>query len=154
MNFLKRSTLDVWQVSENACVNGSGKRCQDPCKYIKAVNYCFKALLLRCLRESWLYLWVWNCLIALHKKWSFPSGISSVNVTKPADLVTCTEKIRNGNIFSKCETNISVGGFVVTLLFNTRKQEKKSKNKRKKEKDEKSKTLLAWSKRTIPWSRR
>ena len=35
----------------------------------------------------------------LHKKWSFSLRISSVNVTKPADLVTFTKEILNGKLY-------------------------------------------------------
>ena len=41
----------------------------------------------------------------LHKKWSFPLRISSVNMTKlhfPADLVTLTEEILNGKLHFLC----------------------------------------------------
>ena len=41
----------------------------------------------------------------LHKNWSFPLRISSVNVTKsavPADLVTFTEEILNGKLHFLC----------------------------------------------------
>ena len=39
--------------------------------------------------------------VSLHKKWSFPLRISSVNATKSAgnwDLVTFTEEIHNGKL--------------------------------------------------------
>ena len=39
---------------------------------------------------------IWYCCITLHKKWSFPLRISSVNVTNPqetTDLVTFTKEI-------------------------------------------------------------
>ena len=41
----------------------------------------------------------------MHKKWSFPLGISSVNVTKPqkfADLVTFIEEILDGKLHFLC----------------------------------------------------
>ena len=42
-----------------------------------------------------------NTEATLHKKWSFPLRISSVNVTKSAgNLVTFTEEILNGKLFS------------------------------------------------------
>ena len=47
---------------------------------------------------------------SLHKKWSFPLRISSVNVTKFAvslDLVTSTEKILNGKLHFLCSEFIS-----------------------------------------------
>ena len=50
------------------------------------------------------------CLIekSLHKKWSFPSGISSEiwpNQQFPADLVTFTEEILNGKLHFFCALN-------------------------------------------------
>ena len=39
--------------------------------------------------------------ISLHKKWSFPLRISSVNVTKSARF-TCTEEILNGKPYFLC----------------------------------------------------
>ena len=46
-------------------------------------------------------------MVALHKKWSFPLRISSVNVTKSAttDLVTFTEEILNGKLHFLCVSN-------------------------------------------------
>ena len=43
--------------------------------------------------------------LALHKKWSFSLKISSVNVTKSADLVTFIEEILNGKLhfFVQCQ---------------------------------------------------
>ena len=54
-----------------------------------------------------------NELLSLHKKWSFPLRISSVNVTKlefPADLVIFTEEIVNGKLHFLCSAflNFSV----------------------------------------------
>ena len=46
-----------------------------------------------------------NLQEAVHKKWSFPLKISSVNVTIPqfaADLVTFTEEIFNGKLHFLC----------------------------------------------------
>ena len=39
--------------------------------------------------------------LPLHKKWSFPLRISSVNV-ETADLVTFTEEILNGKLYFLC----------------------------------------------------
>ena len=61
----------------------------------------------KCFQNSWKLL---------HKKWSFPLRISSVNVTaenaghagnlqKNADLVTFTEEILNGKIHFLCSEN-------------------------------------------------
>ena len=47
-------------------------------------------------------------ITTLHKKWSFPVEISSVNVTNPqetADLVTFTEEILNGKPHFLCSSN-------------------------------------------------
>ena len=52
--------------------------------------------------------------MALHKKWSFPLRISSVNETKTADLVTFTEEILNGKLPFFC------GGYGYKTL-NTKK---------------------------------
>ena len=41
-------------------------------------------------------------LFTLHKKWSFPLRISSVNVTKFTDLVTFTEETFNGKLQFLC----------------------------------------------------
>ena len=40
--------------------------------------------------------------ISLHKKWTFPLRISSVNANKFADLVTFTEEIVNGRLYFLC----------------------------------------------------
>ena len=48
---------------------------------------------------------------ALHKKWSFPLRISSVNVTKSqetADLVTFTEEILDGKVHFLCNYGFHV----------------------------------------------
>ena len=49
----------------------------------------------------------WKFEKTLHKKWSFPLGISAVNVTKFADLVTAdlvifTEENLNGKLHFLC----------------------------------------------------
>ena len=44
----------------------------------------------------------------LHKKWSFPLRISSVN----ADLVTFTEEILNGKLYFLCSARVSLKYFV------------------------------------------
>ena len=49
-----------------------------------------------------------SILVALHKKWSFPLRISSVNVTKSAetaDLVTFTEEMINGTLHFLCSVD-------------------------------------------------
>ena len=61
-------------------------------------------------------------LIELHKKWSFPLRISSVNGTNPqfpADLVTSTEEILNGKFHFLC----SVENSEVWFWFSWRKEE-------------------------------
>ena len=47
--------------------------------------------------ERFIYSF-WSSYHSLHKKWSFPLRISSVNVTKSAVLCTFTEEILNGKL--------------------------------------------------------
>ena len=53
-------------------------------------------------------------LLALHRKFSFPLRISSVNVTKSttADLATFTEEIPNGKLPFLCSAGSENVGFV------------------------------------------
>ena len=44
----------------------------------------------------------WPGVYTLHEKWSFPLRISSVNVTKSADLVTCTYETLDGKLHVLC----------------------------------------------------
>ena len=58
-------------------------------------------------RNNWLITgkFVFFLKMTLHKKWSFPFRISSVNVNNPqetADLVTFTEEILNGKLHFLC----------------------------------------------------
>ena len=62
------------------------------------LHLCFLGISLVMLCRKWL-------TPTLHKKWSFPLRVSSVNVTNSAvycDLVTITEEIRNGKLHFLC----------------------------------------------------
>ena len=70
-------------------------------------------------KASWIRLPTLTQLYpALHKKWSFALGISSVNVTKSqesADLVKFTEEILNGKLNFLCSVNLAVFAFSVQI---------------------------------------
>ena len=95
----------------------------------KNLHYIFKPTLLLC--SFWLLLGLVK--VSLHKKWSFPLRISSVNVTKssvscgfgpqfPKDLVTYTEEILNGKLHFLCSV-ISIFQIIadmsLQLIFTT-----------------------------------
>ena len=72
--------------------------------------------------QSWIYSYRFNALgvnsptrVALHRKWSFPLMISSVNVIKlqfHVDLVTFTEEILNTKPHYLCSVLVSWLNFI------------------------------------------
>ena len=81
--------------------------------------------MIRSWGDSWFIRWVDPCFFkrALHKKWSFPWRISSVNMTKSA--VTFTEETLNGKIhllwsaiWMNSATNIFLWVFCFTTIWN------------------------------------
>ena len=79
--------------------------------------YSQKVIMQVLVSSLMLYLTRWK--FTLHKKWSFPLRISSINLTKSAgncDLVTFTEEILHGKFHFLC--SVSFCGFLYseTLL--------------------------------------
>ena len=82
------------------------------------------------LAKERLTISLWKCeycliwaLFALHKKWSFPLRISSVNVPStqfPADLVTFTEEMFNGKLHFLC--SVSSNSLKVSVLCDMNSQ--------------------------------
>ena len=84
---------------------------------VKYVVRLFEVVVFTLMERAFFYIpeflqpavaWALDLLfcLALHKKWSFPLSISTVNVTKsPVYLVTLTEEIFNGKLHLFCGVN-------------------------------------------------
>ena len=75
-----------------------------PRQIIKQLNYT------SCCSHNWSLL-----ILALHKKWSLPLKVSSVNMTNPhfsADFVSFTQKVLNEKLYFSCSA-----GYFICLLY-------------------------------------